>query len=160
MLERIGETHLNSLPEQKISSMHSFTSNMNYHITLQTKGSSICLAVEESYIEIDWKGKHISNRHHRNTIRIESGNFLPGAFSHMSQRGTSLGLARPTLTCLLASLLHMWTCHLQNINLWPIWLNFFFYHNNQHEFKVKKPTSIPNSHNTAKDQIGSKHIYE
>jgi hypothetical protein len=32
---------------------------------------------------------------------------IPGAFSHMSQRGTSLGLARPTRTCRLASLLHM-----------------------------------------------------
>lgn len=36
---------------------------------------------------------------------------IPGAFSHMSQRGTSLGSASPTRTCRLASLLHMWTCH-------------------------------------------------
>jgi len=46
-------THLNSLPEQKISSMRSFTTNMNNHITLQTKGTSICLAIEESYIQIE-----------------------------------------------------------------------------------------------------------
>lgn len=35
---------------------------------------------------------------------------IPGAFSHISQRGTSMGSARPTLTCRLASLLHKWTC--------------------------------------------------
>lgn len=48
-----GESHLNSLPKKKKSSMCSFTSNMNYHITLQTKGTSICLAIEESYIQIE-----------------------------------------------------------------------------------------------------------
>ena len=40
-------------------------------------------------------------------MRIVKEEYLPGAFSQMSQRGTSLGLARPTLTCRLASLLHM-----------------------------------------------------
>lgn len=38
----------------------------------------------------------------------ESGS-IPGAFSHMSQLGALLGSAKPTRTCRLASLLHIWT---------------------------------------------------
>lgn len=41
---------------------------------------------------------------------------IPGAFSHISQRGTSLGSASPTRTCLLASLLHICTCDSSQIS--------------------------------------------
>jgi hypothetical protein len=40
--------------------MCSFTANMNYHITLQTKGTSICFAIKESYNDIEKTIKHIS----------------------------------------------------------------------------------------------------
>ena len=44
---------------------------------------------------------------------------IPGAFSHMSHRGTSLGSASPTRTCRLASLLHIWTCNSSTKNRNP-----------------------------------------
>lgn len=40
-------------------------------------------------------------------MKIVFETYIPGAFSHMSQRGTSIGVASPTLKCLLASLLHL-----------------------------------------------------
>lgn len=50
-------TNLNSLPQQKISSMGSFATNVDNHIALQTKGSSIDLTVKESYIQrCPWSG--------------------------------------------------------------------------------------------------------
>ena len=64
----------------------------------------------------------------------------------MSHRGTSLGLARPTLTCLLASLLHMWTCQLQKINLLPIGWKGLTITTTTNKSKIK--TRISNSHNT------------
>lgn len=52
-LQIVRHIYLNSLPKKKVSSMCSFTSNMNNDITLQTKGSSICLAIEEGCIYPD-----------------------------------------------------------------------------------------------------------
>lgn len=50
-------------------------------------------------------------------------NRIPGAFSQMSHRGTSLGSASPTRTCRLASLLHICTCHTNYISqTYFIWL--------------------------------------
>jgi len=80
---------------------------MNYHITLQAEGTSICLTIEESCIQIQRKKQQMRKKNMRIRMRIVKEEYLPGAFSQMSQRGTSLGLARPTLTCRLASLLHM-----------------------------------------------------
>lgn len=53
---------------------------------------------------------NVLSRKQRGYTQLNSKERVPGAFSHMSQRGTSLGLARPTLICRLASLLHMCTC--------------------------------------------------
>ena len=86
--------------------MGPFTSNMYNHITLQAKGTAIYFTVKESYIQNQQMNKMKKKNHNNYTIKEEE-EITPGAFSHISQRGTSLGSANPTLTCLLASLLHM-----------------------------------------------------
>lgn len=88
--------------------MGSFAMNMYHHITLETKGAAVYLTVKESYTHVPRK-KNIS----KPRTKFQSANSrklkIPGAFSQMSQCGTSEGSASPTLTCLLASLLHKWT---------------------------------------------------
>lgn len=91
--------------------MGSFTTNMHYHITLQAERTAIYLAVKESYIYISSQGKHkklqkFMSREKKN-MSAQTGLRIPGAFSHMSHCGTSLGSASPTRTCRLASLLHI-----------------------------------------------------
>ena len=96
--------------------MGSFPTDMHSHITLQTKGTTVFLTVKESYIHVYRKEKYLASckssncklSHTENIKHTE--NSIPGAFSHMSQRGTLEGSASPTRTCLLASLLHKWTC--------------------------------------------------
>ena len=120
MVERRDSPQLFAWTEDIFHAFFYLQHEQSYHTA--NKGN-FHLSRNRRKLHPDWKSKHISNKHHKNTTRTERGNCVPGAFSHMSHRGTSLGLARPTLTCLLASLLHMWTCKLQKINLRPIGWN-------------------------------------
>lgn len=54
--KREANTNLNSLPQKKIPSVGSFTTNMNNHIALQTKGSPVDLTIKESYMhQVLWE---------------------------------------------------------------------------------------------------------
>lgn len=99
--------------------MSSFTTNMHNHITLQTQRTTIYLTVKESYTyKFPWQGTKVQLLYSLECTILQKRyeyHSVPGAFSHMSQRGTSVGSARPTRTCLLASLLHIWICS-SNVN--------------------------------------------
>jgi len=84
----------------------------NSHLPHSKRKLHICHQKENHKLEIllpNTKGIFLKNINSK--VKSKKETCIPGAFSHMSQRGTSLGFARPTRTCRLASLLHMWTCH-------------------------------------------------
>ena len=54
---RFRVTNLNPLPQQEISTMGSFTTNMYYHIALQAERTTIYLTVKESCMHISRQGK-------------------------------------------------------------------------------------------------------
>lgn len=104
-------TNLYPLSEQKKPPVRSLATNMYYHVTLQTKRTTVYLTVKEGCREEPRKNEIYAKTLETWVWKVlkQNRSHIPGAFSQISQQGALLGSAKPTRTCRLASLLHICT---------------------------------------------------